>query len=115
MLVGFVWLLDKLVSGDFRTHCILAVGEALMPPVDQSVFAETPRKTVHFTAGRQQCLPYSTYALRCNIRCRNTNLPYCQGKPISILILYLLSFLFYLLLSPPGWAGILHGFYMNFA
>ncbi len=40
-----------MVFDDFRTHCVLTVGEALMPPVGQYVFAETPRKTVHFTAG----------------------------------------------------------------
>lgn len=42
---------DKLVFDDFRTHCVNTVGEALMPPVEQSVFAAMPWKTVHFIAG----------------------------------------------------------------
>ncbi len=44
-----------------------------MPPVGQYVFAETLRILGHFTAGRQQCLPYSRFATHCNIRRTNTN------------------------------------------
>ncbi len=50
-----------------RMHRVLTVGEALMPPVGQYVFAEALRKTVYFTAGRQQCLPYSRAVLHCEI------------------------------------------------
>ena len=32
-----------------------------MPPVAQSVFAETPGISGRFTAGRHECLPYSVF------------------------------------------------------
>ena len=49
--IGFSKLNNKSLLESVRTHRVLTVGEALMPPVGQYVFAETPRKTVHFTAG----------------------------------------------------------------
>ena len=33
-----------------------------MPPIGQYVFAEIPQKTGHFTAGRQEWLPYSIFS-----------------------------------------------------
>ena len=49
--IGFSKLNNKSLLESVRTHRVLTVREALMPPVGQYVFAETPRKTVHFTAG----------------------------------------------------------------
>ena len=41
----FLWE-EKLLFIDFRTNCVPSVGEALMPPVGQYVFAAMPQKTV---------------------------------------------------------------------
>ena len=64
---AFLWyywetpFFDKLLFVDFRTCSVSAVGEAFMPPVAQSVFAETPGIWGRFTAGRHECLPYSIF------------------------------------------------------